>query len=78
MAQEKYKKRFLGTMTENNAAYREMLENLDDKVGREPGKLRELNIQQDTLVILMNDTGALMNNTGATVGASFQMAECEI
>ena len=78
MAQEKYKKRFLGTMTENKAAYREMLENLDDKVGREPGKLRELNIQQDTLVILMNDTGALMNNTGATVGASFQMAECEI
>lgn len=57
-------------MTEKKAAYREMLENLDDKVGREPGKLRELKIKQDTLVILMN-------NTGATVGASFTMAQCE-
>ena len=57
MAPEKYTKRFQGKMTEKEAAYCGMLENLDDNVGRVMDKLRELEIDENTLVILMNDNG---------------------
>ena len=57
MAPDKYKERFEGKMTKKEAAYCGMLENLDDNVGRLMDKLRELKIEKDTLVILMNDNG---------------------
>ena len=57
MAPDKYKERFLGKMTEKEAAYCAMVENLDDNVGRVMQKLRELEIDRNTLVILMNDNG---------------------
>ncbi len=57
MAPDKYKRRFLGKMTEVEAAYCAMVENLDDNVGRLMDTLRRLEIEQDTLVILMNDNG---------------------
>jgi arylsulfatase A-like enzyme len=57
MAPDKYKERFLGKMTEEEAAYCGMVENIDDNVGRIMAKLRELEIDKDTLVILMNDNG---------------------
>jgi arylsulfatase A-like enzyme len=57
MAPEKYTKHFQGKMTEEEAAYCGMVENIDDNVGRVMDKLRELEIDRDTLVILMNDNG---------------------
>jgi arylsulfatase A-like enzyme len=57
MAPEKYLKRFRGKMTKEEAAYFCMVENIDDNVGRVMAKLKELNIDENTLVILMNDNG---------------------
>ncbi|MBT3376984.1 MAG: sulfatase-like hydrolase/transferase [Lentisphaerae bacterium] len=60
MAPDKYKKRFRGKMTESEAAYCAMIENLDDNVGRMMAKLHALGIDEQTLVILMNDNGGTM------------------
>ena len=57
MAPERYIKRFSGKMTDKEAAYCGMLENLDENIGRLMAKLRELKIEKETLVILMNDNG---------------------
>jgi len=57
MAPETYTKRFQGKMTDTEAAYCGMVENIDDNVGRIMTKLHELGIDQETLVILMNDNG---------------------
>ncbi|NIY16078.1 MAG: sulfatase-like hydrolase/transferase, partial [Nitrospinaceae bacterium] len=58
MAPEKYLERFRGKMTDEEAAYCGMVENIDDNVGRIMAKLKELEIDNDTLVILMNDNGS--------------------
>lgn len=58
MAPEKYLERFRGKMTDTEAAYCAMVENLDDNVGRIMAKLKELGIDENTLVILMNDNGS--------------------
>jgi len=57
MAPGRYKERFVGKMTEQEAAYCGMVENIDDNVGRIMAKLHELGIDKETLVILMNDNG---------------------
>ena len=57
MAPEKYLKRFEGKMTDEEARYCAMVDNIDDNVGRIMAKLKELNVDEDTLVILMNDNG---------------------
>ncbi len=58
MAPDKYKKRFQGKMTEEEAAYCGMVENIDDNVGRVMAKLKKLKVDENTLVILMNDNGS--------------------
>jgi len=57
MAPDKYKKRFRVKMTDQEAVYCGMIENIDDNVGRLMKTLRKLGIDEDTLVILMNDNG---------------------
>jgi len=60
MCPDKYKERFHGKMTDEEAAYCGMVENIDDNVGRLMKALRELGIEKDTLVILMNDNGGTL------------------
>ena len=57
MAPDKYLTRFKGRMTDEQAAYCAMIENIDDNVGRIMKKIQSLDIEEDTLVILMNDNG---------------------
>lgn len=60
MAPDTYKERFVGKMTQQEAAYCAMVENIDYNVGRIMQKLRDLGIDKDTLVILMNDNGGTL------------------
>lgn len=50
-------KRYAGKVQQNVAKFFGMLANVDDNIGRLLAKLKEWNIEQDTLVIFMNDNG---------------------
>jgi arylsulfatase len=51
--------RYLGKVANTNAArYLGMVANIDDNIGRLLGRLREWDLERQTLVIFMNDNGA--------------------
>ena len=52
-----YAARYAGKVPPNVAKFYGMIANIDDNVGRLLGKLKEWNLERDTLVIFMNDNG---------------------
>jgi arylsulfatase len=54
---EDYRKRYEGKAPANSAKFFGMIANIDDNVGRLLTKLKEWDIERDTLVIFMNDNG---------------------
>jgi arylsulfatase A-like enzyme len=56
---EKYQKRIATGMLHTNAVYAALLESVDDSVGVVLQKLRELNLEQNTVIFLTGDNGGL-------------------
>jgi arylsulfatase len=54
---EEYEKRYAGKVLPNVAKFYGMIANIDDNVGRLLAKLKEWDIERDTLVVFMNDNG---------------------
>ena len=54
---EEYRKHYDGKVEENAAKFFGMIENIDDNFGRLLSKLKEWDIDRDTLVIFMTDNG---------------------
>ncbi len=54
---DEYVKMYEGKVNENAAKFFGMITNIDDNVGRLMAKLKELDIDKDTLVVYMNDNG---------------------
>ncbi len=54
---EKYQKKYEGQVDRPVAAFFGMISNIDDNVGRLLAKLKEWNLERDTLVIFMTDNG---------------------
>jgi arylsulfatase A-like enzyme len=54
---EKYEKMYAGQVEDNVAKFFGMITNIDENVGKLIGKLTELGIENDTLVIYINDNG---------------------
>jgi arylsulfatase len=54
---EDYEKRYTGKVKPNVAKFFGMIENIDDNVGKLVGKLREWNLEENTVVIFMTDNG---------------------
>jgi arylsulfatase A-like enzyme len=52
-----YEQIYAGKVDTNTAKFFGMIANIDDNVGRLLRKLRDWNIEQDTLVVFMNDNG---------------------
>lgn len=59
---EKYKKKFAGKDVPIDPAYAAMVENMDMNVGRVLDTLKELNLENDTFVILTSDNGGLVTS----------------
>jgi len=75
-----YEAKYTGKVKPNEAKFFGMITNIDDNVGRLLAKLKELDIERDTLVIFMTDngtaTGAQVFNAGmrGAKGSPFQGA----
>ncbi|MEO6181780.1 MAG: arylsulfatase [Verrucomicrobiota bacterium] len=54
---EEYRKHYEGKVDENTAKFFGMIQNIDDNFGRLLARLKEWNIERDTLVIFMTDNG---------------------
>jgi arylsulfatase len=52
-----YEKIYAGKVSPSEAKFFGMIANIDDNVGRLMAKLKEMNIESNTLVVLMNDNG---------------------
>ena len=52
-----YEKLYTGKVPTNTAKFFGMIANIDDNVGKLLARLKELGIERDTLIILMNDNG---------------------
>lgn len=59
----KYKEKVKNEMVHNNAVYAAMIEHLDSNVGRILERLKELNIDENTIIIFFSDNGDLINVT---------------
>lgn len=59
-----------GSREDKRAAFREMVEAFDGSVGRIVGRLRELGLEKDTLVIVASDNGGYTVDRGGYVGVS--------
>ncbi len=65
LAPESYKKRFLDLgFTEEEAGFYGMIENIDDNIGRLQAKLKEWNLYENTVLILMSDNGMTGGGSG--------------
>jgi len=60
---EKYQAKIKAGLTHNNAAYAAMVESLDASVGRIRAKLRELNLEDNTIIIFTSDNGGRVPTT---------------
>lgn len=58
VAPEEYVSRYKDKVTETEAAFLAMVACIDDNVGRLMAKVRELGLEENTVVLLMNDNGA--------------------
>ncbi len=54
---EEYEKKYTGKVKPNVAKFFGMIENIDDNVGKLLARLKEWNLEEDTLVIFMTDNG---------------------
>lgn len=59
---EKYKKKFAGKDVPMDPAYAAMLENMDANTGRVLGTLRDLKLEENTVVIFTSDNGGLLES----------------
>ncbi len=59
-----------GSRANKHAAFREMVEALDDSVGQVIEKLRELRLERNTLVVFLSDNGGYTVNEGGYVNVS--------
>jgi len=66
-----------GSRPDRKAAYREMIEAMDEGVGWIVDKLRELDLEQDTLIIFCSDNGAMTKygSNGSLRGQKGQLFE---
>lgn len=60
---ERYKERVHSGALHNKPGYAALIESVDDSVGRIAAKLRELNIENNTVIFLTSDNGGLIQNT---------------
>jgi arylsulfatase A-like enzyme len=61
-ASEKYLARFAGIQNEKRRTYAAMVSAVDDGAGKVLGKLRELGLEDDTLVVFLSDNGGPADN----------------
>lgn len=66
-----------GSRTDRKAAYREMVEAMDDGVGLIVDTLRELDLEEDTLIVFCSDNGAVeeLGDNGGLRGAKGDVYE---
>ncbi len=66
-----------GARQDRQAAYKEMIEAMDEGVGRIVAKLRELDLERDTLVVFCSDNGAIaqVGSNGALRGEKGDLYE---
>ena len=58
VAPEEFMARYKGRVSDDEAAFFAMLANIDENIGRLMGRVGELGLDDNTLIILMNDNGA--------------------
>ncbi len=64
-APEKYLDRFAQIKDKDRRLYAAMMSAMDDAIGRILGTLRELNIEENTLIVFLSDNGGPMTKMGA-------------
>jgi arylsulfatase A-like enzyme len=64
-APEKYLERFAGIKDKDRRYYAAMMSAMDDAIGRVLATLRELNLEEDTLIVFLSDNGGPMTKMGA-------------